>query len=131
MSSNLVLLFNFVQEQGISLIVDKLVELNLSRNIVVVADAVVFDRSFEDVTRSTVGSLLGLGLVVRCISEVGLGGEGEAVLLEYGRLEGARGLERVGFGGRVFVLVGGDQGVGWGDALDGVTISSLYWSNLI
>ena len=125
MSSNLVLLFNFVQEQGISLIMHKLVELNLSSNIVVVADAVVFDRSFEDVARSTVGSLLGLGLVVRCISEVRLGGEGEAVLLEYRRLEGARGLERVGFGGRVFVLVGGDQGVGWGDALDGVTISSL------
>ena len=131
MCGNLTLFFNFVQEQCISLIIDQLIELDLSGNSVVMADAVVLNRSFEYVTRPAVGSLLRFGLVVRCISEVGLGGEGEAVLLEYGRLEGARGLERVGFGGRVFVLVGGDQGVGWGDALDGVTISSLYWSNLI
>ena len=94
MSSDPTLFFNFVQEQRISLIIDELIELDLSGNRVVMANAVVLNRSFEYVTRPAVGSLLRLGLVVRCISEVGLSSEREAILLEYWRFEGARGLQR-------------------------------------
>ena len=70
MCGNLTLFFNFVQEQCISLIIDELIELDLSGNSVVMADAVVLNRPFEYVTRPAVGSLLRFGLVVRCISEV-------------------------------------------------------------
>ena len=97
MCSDLTLFLNFVQEQCISLIIDELIELDLSGNSVVMADAVVLNRSFEYVTRPAVGSLLRFGLVVRRISEVGLSSEREAILLQYRRFEGARGLQRIMF----------------------------------
>ena len=97
MCGDLTLFFNFVQEQCISLIIDELIELDLAGNSVVMADAVVLNRSFEYVTRPAVGSLLRFGLVVRRISEVGLSGEREAILLQYWRFEGACGLQRIMF----------------------------------
>ena len=97
MCSDLTLFFNLVQEQCVSLVIDELIELDLPGNSVVMADAVVLNRSFENVARPAVGSLLRFGLVVRCISEVGLSSEREAILLQYWRLEGARGLQRIMF----------------------------------
>ena len=97
MCGDLTLFFNFVQEQCISLIIDELIELDLSGNSVVMADAVVLNRSFEYVTRPAVGSLLRFRLVVRCISEVGLSSEREAILLQYWGFESARGLQRIMF----------------------------------
>ena len=41
MGSNLVLFLDFVQEKGVTLVVDELVELNFPGHVVVVADAVV------------------------------------------------------------------------------------------
>ena len=41
MGSNLVLLLDFIQEKGVTLVVDELVELNFPGHVVVVADAVV------------------------------------------------------------------------------------------
>ena len=41
MGSNLVLFLDFIQEKGVTLVVDELVELNFPGHVVVVADAVV------------------------------------------------------------------------------------------
>ena len=41
MGSNFVLFLDFVQEKGVTLVVDELVELNFPGHVVVVADAVV------------------------------------------------------------------------------------------
>ena len=54
MGSNFALLLDFVQEQGVTLVVDELVELDFPGRAVVVADAVVLDRSLKDITCPTV-----------------------------------------------------------------------------